>query len=345
MLERSKTFSEDHKIIEEFEYLLSNYNIDINRNPYYSDTKRAIEELMNYEVTESGLLKIDATPLQIRRAIFLISIAGKILSVKENAYFKELIPHIKLLENCKFFGREEFGTQNTIVEENTNKVFELFIAVSLMRFASEISLAKPTGNKSERPDIIAKVGDYSYGIECKVLNRSTYSEYSAYQLLKAGFKQINKSSDINKGFVLLNTINYVPHNNYLSKDSNDNYKMLGNFKIMEDGMKSLANESFIKLDKYLKRFNRSIDDLFLSNKCARLWIEYLITVGIDDIILNEKHTTAINFYQNLNAINVIDSSQIRTEDEDAIRNFQEAENNKNLVNKINESLFNRYELT
>ncbi len=69
--------------------------------------------------------------------------------------------------------------------------------------------------------------------------------------------------------------------------------------------------------------------IFISRKLIRMWLFYIVTVAF----VKESDKVAVYFYQNIEATNIIDESNLDSEED-----FKDFHRNKTLMEKINKSL-------
>lgn len=141
-----------------------------------------------------------------RRAIGLADIATKILAVRNHTNFEQLEPHFQLL-----LGNEEISLFTKTEKENdaNNKLFELLIGASAMRFMTDCELEPPDfGGASKNPDLIGTWRGRRWAIACKALHSD--NPRAIVQRIEDGCRQIKKSG-IPNGIIVLNGKNLIPH--------------------------------------------------------------------------------------------------------------------------------------
>lgn len=141
-----------------------------------------------------------------RRAISLADVAKKILAVADHKDFAQLKPHFSLL-----LGDNEISLFTKTARENAenNKLFELHIGASLMRFMTDCELEDPdSGKASKNPDFIGRWRGKRWGFACKALHSD--NPKAAIDRIQEGVAQIKKSG-VDAGLVLLNAKNLIPH--------------------------------------------------------------------------------------------------------------------------------------
>ncbi len=168
---------EDLEVLRNLETLLNQLRIDITSNIEYLKVKKNLGKLIDFKFENEKII-LPLNPNEIREIVLLLKLSESIIKIQENSQFEKLVPHLRLLKKCYFFGRPLTDSKNTIWEENTNKMFELFIATGLLEIGFDLDIAKPTGNNGERPDIYIRIDDIRYGIECKVINSNIFKPYS-----------------------------------------------------------------------------------------------------------------------------------------------------------------------
>lgn len=141
-----------------------------------------------------------------RRAISLADVAKKILAVADHKDFAQLIPHFPLL-----LGDNEISLFSKTERTNAdnNKLFELHIGASLMKFMSDCELEDPESGKASRnPDFIGHWRGKRWGFACKALHSD--NPKAAIDRIEEGVAQIKKSG-VDRGLVILNAKNLIPH--------------------------------------------------------------------------------------------------------------------------------------
>lgn len=136
----------------------------------------------------------------------LVDIAGKIVKNKTHPDFKQLLPHLEVLNKA---GTAVLTTKSKITDDGNNKLMELYIALLCMRFATNIRLDDPNNSKGDNPDIMFTYRNKEWAIACKALHSA--NEKTLYDNIEKGTKQINRSN-ADKGLVVVNFKNIIDRN-------------------------------------------------------------------------------------------------------------------------------------
>jgi hypothetical protein len=128
----------------------------------------------------------DDIRITFKHLIGLNELAGLILSVRDHPDFGKLIPHLHLLN-------EGVSIQNMpapVVDQATNKVFELFAAILALHCGRDLELDDAAAN-GRNPDVLFTVQGRRWGIACKVLHANNPEGFITH--LNKGIDQIEKS--------------------------------------------------------------------------------------------------------------------------------------------------------
>jgi hypothetical protein len=136
----------------------------------------------------------------------LVDIVGKIVKNKAHPDFKQLLPHLEVLNKA---GTAVLTTKSKITDDGNNKLMELYIALLCMRFATNIRLDDPNNSKGDNPDIMFTYRNNEWAIACKALHSA--KEKTLYDTIEKGTEQINRSN-ADKGLVVVNFKNIIDRN-------------------------------------------------------------------------------------------------------------------------------------
>jgi hypothetical protein len=95
------------------------------------------------------------------------------------------------------------------------KIFELLIALAVMRIGTNVQLDHPTkSSKGKNPDVIATINGARWGIACKMLNTpapgSPTKTLGYLDNIKDGVRQIN-NANLDHGLVIISRKNLIDH--------------------------------------------------------------------------------------------------------------------------------------
>ncbi|MCX6952323.1 MAG: hypothetical protein NTV51_09185 [Verrucomicrobia bacterium] len=190
--------------------LLVRLGYQIPKNSSLAHAETDLADMVRYYEGKTVLdLGIDQRPVW-RRAISLADLAHKILAVEQHPDFEKLQ---RALFPLLLVDREHdislFSTTRRENEAN-NKLFELFVGASLMRFMQACEFENPKVKKGSRnPDFIGHWRGKKWGIACKAMHSA--NPKSVIDRIFEGIKQI-KRSGVDAGLVMLNAKNLVDHN-------------------------------------------------------------------------------------------------------------------------------------
>ncbi len=203
------------KYFFEFEDLLKQYKIKIE---FDNDLERVGLSIIALNDFYKGIHEIkEANDIRsfMEELIGGYSIISKIVKVKDHINFINLIPHIKLLNKSRFFQNTKSVIYDRtlgsyINNQNSNKVFELFIASLIMEFSDSMELDDPNRSQGTNPDVMFNLGRKKYGIACKVINSDSIKSKTMLDNFEEGVRQI-ENSQCERGYVFINLKNIIPH--------------------------------------------------------------------------------------------------------------------------------------
>jgi hypothetical protein len=95
------------------------------------------------------------------------------------------------------------------IDDASNKLFELFIALGALRVGTQTKLDHPQKPRGKNPDVISRMVDNQlWGFACKVPYSNDPSKL--FDHVKKGVRQIEKSP-ADTGVVVISLKNYLPH--------------------------------------------------------------------------------------------------------------------------------------
>ena len=203
---RVQDFAED---VRKLRKLLEDMGYSVKQTSSLGTAADDIEAMVGcFEGKAEHDVSVDHRPAW-RRAIGLADIAKKVLAVKDHADFQQLRPLLKLL-----VGQEEISLFTKTNKDNdvNNKLFELLIGTSLMRFMTNCEVEDPdSGKASKNPDFIGQWRGKRWGVACKALHSD--NPRTALNRIEDGISQIKKSG-VDAGLVVLNGKNLIPHDEF-----------------------------------------------------------------------------------------------------------------------------------
>lgn len=213
-----------------------------------------------------------------------IDLLLKLISVCEHESFLKLKDHIELL------GTDAEIVQNfvsRVTDQETNKIFELYIASACLRFADDIDLDHPKHSSGgENPDVIIKYNGISWGIACKMVHTNNFKTYAESYL--KGISQLENSS-IDHGFVMFNMKNLDVYD-YLwpivdKDEESKEYILAGYFNFQQPlrRMNKLNDQYYENVGPHLSQDYESRTDLF-GKKTIPILVNYFTCVcGMYDL--------------------------------------------------------------
>jgi hypothetical protein len=199
-------FDTSEKLIYDFEALLKESGIKIETGSDLEKISLAILETNSKHKKEI----VHDNSVDIRDLFSdvagLVDFAGKIVKNKTHPDFKQLIPHLKLLNKAE---TAVLTTKSKITDEGNNKLMELYIALLCMRFSTNIKLDDPNNSKGNNPDIMFTYRNKEWAIACKASHSA--KEKTLYDNIDKGTEQIDRSK-AEKGLVVVNFKNIINRN-------------------------------------------------------------------------------------------------------------------------------------
>ncbi|MBF0556988.1 MAG: hypothetical protein HQK96_20935 [Nitrospirae bacterium] len=157
---------EAEKLIYAFHELLENNCININ---FHSDLYWVGNKIIEfYKMHKNPKLRdtnIDVRE-EMQEALGFEDFISKIYSVRDHPKFKNLIPHIRLMNTASF---SQIKT-TTVLDQNSDKLFELYITSLCMMQFEDVHFAPPNDNKGKNPDIMFRYKNKRWAIACKVMH-------------------------------------------------------------------------------------------------------------------------------------------------------------------------------
>lgn len=198
--------------LSEFDKLLAQYGIAYDKNKiYYRSAYRVLEMLEAHKKKIELNEHEDIRPL-IREAIGLNDFLVKILSVKDLANFKLLIPHLRKIAKGSLAQTVSatFKDQDAVSVHHSNKLFELYLACLALPEFDNLVLDDPDNAKGNNPDLLFDVNGRNWGIAAKVLHTEGIKPESIYKNWDKGSDQIEKSS-ADRGLVIISLRNIIEY--------------------------------------------------------------------------------------------------------------------------------------
>jgi hypothetical protein len=193
------------KLVDEFESALRKHKIEIERNSNLEAACLCVTELL-----DSHLNPQLRNPRQDTRQLYietfgLWTFMAKIVRLHNKSGFAQFIPHLELL-NEGTIGQNK-SLQNC--EEESNKIFELLIALVLLDIGNDIALDHPQKSRGDNPDVLVTLNGKRWGFACKTVYGTSGKTF--FDNIKSGTEQI-ENSEAEIGCVVINFRNLIDHN-------------------------------------------------------------------------------------------------------------------------------------
>ena len=187
-----------------FEELLKNNGILVKKGSDLEEKIFSIFDILYKYKDESQRDYSEDFRQLFRAGAGIYDLAIKILRIENHFDFPQLIPHLKILNECNIAQNEP----NKVTDQDANKIIELYIASLCMRFGERVSIDNPKHSKGDNPDIIAELFGKKWGFACKTFHSK--SPQTIYDNLSKAVDQIEKSeSEI--GIPVFNIKNIINH--------------------------------------------------------------------------------------------------------------------------------------
>jgi hypothetical protein len=171
--------------ITALEQLLDSHGLDIKPGTQLEQVALSVFDALYQRDGASSDVTADIR-VGFKHLIGLNELSGLLLGLKDHPEFPKLVPHLRLLNNG-------LGIQNmpsSAVDQATNKVFELYLALLALQCGSDLELddAKSQGRN---PDVLITIGKRRWGFACKALHGTNPEGFVSH--LEKGIDQIEKS--------------------------------------------------------------------------------------------------------------------------------------------------------
>lgn len=128
--------------------------------------------------------------------------ARVLLAASSHPEFEKLLGHLRLIDSA-------YALQNVYspsTDQATNKLFELFVAASILPCGTDLSLDPPGNSVGDNPDILITIAGERCGIACKTIHAD--KPKTLWDNIAKGLEQIDASPAVH-GVVLVNTKNVI----------------------------------------------------------------------------------------------------------------------------------------
>lgn len=227
-------------------------NLPDKHSTFFKSTTSILDILAEYK-KEAVFTKHEDVREKFRKSIGFIDIIRKINIVHEHSDFYKLEKHLELLFTDSTYV-QNFKSKS--IDSTSNKVFELYAALSALQFVDGIEMDDPvTSSNGENPDIIVKYKGMRIGIACKCLHSQSFETYR--DNFYKGQEQIDRSN-VDWGFVFINLKNIIDNDlvwQIIDKDENGiNYLIYENLNIPVMHNQVTLDRYYYNLGQYLGDF-------------------------------------------------------------------------------------------
>jgi hypothetical protein len=215
-------FDINQKQLFEFEEILKSNGLSISS---HSDLESiSLDIIKCNKIYTEGITHNEKEDIRafFSRVAGLVEIVRKILKQRNHPEFKQVIPHLELLNKSRSV---PLTTISGVTDEANNKLFELYIGLLVMDFGANILLDDPKNAKGDNPDVLFDFQGKRWAIACKALHSK--NEKTLYDTIEKGTDQINKS-EAEKGIVIVNFKNIVDYNAFWPLNNEEGF-MNGEF--------------------------------------------------------------------------------------------------------------------
>jgi hypothetical protein len=196
-------FGEVQESINDFRDVLSQHNVFIRSESILEALLLIAQGWENRRLSDEPLIGSLEEQKEFRGGLGAHDLVRRIIRVREHPDFQALIPHLNLLN----VGNPA-ATVPKRIDDASNKLFELFMALLVMKLGTNLRLDNPFSSKGDNPDVQINIGAREFAFACKVLNGE--SPKTAWERFTDGIEQLEKS-DAEVGFVVISLRNIIPH--------------------------------------------------------------------------------------------------------------------------------------
>ena len=192
------------KLVFAFEEVLKQHGIQIASGSNLERTCLAVLDIL----AKKRLPNLHRPMTDIRKyfaeVVGLWVFMNKLVRLQGHAGFKELVPHLSLLNS----GNVPQNVHSPISDQASNKIFELLLALICLETGSDLELDNPHASRGNNPDVLSTILGKRWGFACKTLHSS--SSKTLFDRVCEGVDQIERSH-AEVGCVVLNFKNLIDH--------------------------------------------------------------------------------------------------------------------------------------
>jgi hypothetical protein len=203
------TFNQARKKMEVFESFLKERDIIIEPGSELESFTLNIYDVLYKQLDPKIQNQYEDIRPWIRNILGMNNLIHLILEIKDHPSIEQLLEHLLMLNK----GNPLQNVPTSVLDDSSNKIFELLVAAAVMKFTDSIELESPKVGLSRNPDIIFETSNVSWGVACKVMHSKKGK--SIFDNIIKGIDQIEKSR-ADKGIVIINIKNLIDHDKYWS---------------------------------------------------------------------------------------------------------------------------------
>ncbi len=197
-------FERSRQALFELEALLGRHSIAIKRG---SPLEAAGLNVLR--VTEKAVDLSHDMRVVLRDLVGLTELATQLQRHEHHPLFHKLVPHLQL------FAADAIALQvgeSSVIDQDTNKVFELLVACWLLPLVDDIELDDPKkSSRGTNPDIVANIRGLRWGIACKVMHSTNPAQILG--TVEKGVEQI-EAAEVDRGAVIVSMKNLLDIDEY-----------------------------------------------------------------------------------------------------------------------------------
>jgi hypothetical protein len=201
-----QTYRELVDLIQPFEAALARVGLRVESGTPVDALITSMMEMSVRWDREGDLPVTDDRRTEIAECAAFADLMTKIVAVREHPEFEKLREHLELVVGREPFVQHYFTRRE---DQNANKVFELYIATLALLAGGSITVDSPRRSRGDNPDVITQFNGRSWGLACKVLHSDNPRGYRDH--LVKGVEQIEAAPAVDRGVVVFNLKNRVPH--------------------------------------------------------------------------------------------------------------------------------------
>jgi hypothetical protein len=186
-----------------FEALLAGLGIAIRPGSVFEDVGRCLDEFLSLQDGGDAFPREYIRP-RMQHIVAMVDLVRKLQRNRSHPSFDTLVPHLRLLDALDVDPSR--SSKTAVRDQNSNKLFELLVAMVAMTFSRAVVLEGPREHAATSPDVVAEVDGVRWGFACKVLHSRDPRAYRAR--VAEGIRQLERAP-VRAGLVVINLKNLV----------------------------------------------------------------------------------------------------------------------------------------